>query len=165
MDKKPTIKELHKALRIDPNNLDEMMMEHPMLFWSVSEQYVLAASIRDEAKENISITDAKMNSKVRKAIEKEGEKVTEKLVEARINIDPSHIKSVQDHRDAKEKAELWFALKESYQSRGYMLREMASLYVSNYYSAESSGKGQDASAEYEHTKKTMAKKRKLKRNK
>jgi hypothetical protein len=161
MTKAPTIDDLREGLVIDPNNLDEMLMGHPMLFWAVSEQYVLAASLRDAAKEEISVIDAEMNSDIRKEIEEAGDKVTEKLVESHVLINPLHQEAVQKHRDAKTKADLWNALKDSFSSRNYMLREMASLLVSNYYSVDSARDG----ANYEHTKAEMSEQRKRKRSK
>jgi hypothetical protein len=161
MTKAPTIEDLREGLVIDPNNLDEMLMGHPMLFWAVSEQYVLAASIRDEAKEAIDVIDAEMNADIRKEIEDDGEKVTEKLVASYVLVNPLHQTAVQKHRDAKTEADLWHALKESFSSRNYMLREMASLLVSNYYSVDSVRDG----ADYQHTKQEMSEQRKRKRSK
>lgn len=127
------IDELRNYLKIDKHKLDEELEEQPMLLFQISEAYVQAAAERDMLKEALATTDAKLDKKAREYLDKREEKVTEAMVKNFVLTDKEHEKATQAYFDAKNQADLLFALKEAFQSRGYFLRDLATLYTANYY--------------------------------
>ena len=129
------IDEFRKYLEIDKNDLDTEVSRHPSLLYEIGEAYVEAAAQRDALKEMLATIDAQLDSIVREELE--GEKVTESIVKSRIQVHPNHKAAFQAHIDAKELADKLAALKEAFHARSYMLRELAALFVSNYFSSTS----------------------------
>src|ERR1700722_17477170 len=127
------IDEFKTYLKIDRHALDQELQEQPMLFFKISEAVAHAASERDMLKEQLAATDAKLDSEVRRALDKKNEKSTEAMVRNSIQTDKKHETATKHYHDAKEQADLLVALKEAFQSRAYMLRDLCSLYTANYF--------------------------------
>jgi hypothetical protein len=127
------ITELRGALQIDRDSLDEEMLRQPFLYLRVSEEYVLAASQRDAAKEELARTDAQLAAVYRKKAAKAAERTSEQKIGDLVIQDDAHISAHEAFADAKRRADTLYALKESYDQRGKMLRELGSLYVSGYF--------------------------------
>jgi hypothetical protein len=127
------IDELKGYLKIDKNRLDEELEEQPMLLFKISEAYVQAAAERDMLKEALATTDAKLDRKARESLERSEEKVTEAMVKNWVQTDKEHATATRAYLDAKQQAELLVALRDAFQSRGYFLRDLATLYTANYY--------------------------------
>jgi len=127
------IEEFRQWLKIDKHRLDEELEEQPMLLFQISESYVLATATKDSAKEYLATADAKLDKKAREYFDKREEKVTEAMVKNYVQTDKDHEKATQAYFDAKGRADLLAALKEAFQSRGYMIRDLCTLYAANYY--------------------------------
>jgi hypothetical protein len=127
------IEELRQYLKIDKHRLDEELEEQPMLLFQISEAFVQAAAERDMLKESLATKDAQLGKKAREQLGKREKKVTESMVEGYVLTDSTHDAAVKAYLDAKGQADLLFALKEAFQSRGYMIRDLCSLYTANYY--------------------------------
>ena len=127
------ITEFREYLRIDKSALDDELIEQSMLLFQVSEAFVEAAAHRDTCKEQAALIDAQLDSKIRDDAEKSDTKTTEGDVKAQIQSHPKHEKAFKAFLTAKREADVLSALKEAFQQRGYMLRDMCSLYVANYY--------------------------------
>lgn len=134
-----------ELLKIDKQSLDEELVRHPVLFDEVSQEYVLAVSLQDQAKEAIRPQDAGIDLEVREEAKKNKEKITEAEILALVQSSRDHTHVVQSYLEAKFKAEGWGALKEAFHRRGYMLRDLVSLYISGYFSERSISVGEDAS--------------------
>jgi len=132
------IDELKGLLQIDKSSLDDELMHQPMLLWRVSEAYVQAAAQRDSLKEALGVVDAELDGVVRNQFK--DEKVTEALIKGQIQTNTKHKKASETYLRAVEKAALLSALKDAFIQRSYMLRDLCSLFVANYYE-ESSSKG------------------------
>lgn len=139
--------ELQQHLAIDKTALDDEVIRQPVLFYMVSEQLTDAIAARDTAKEELAATDAELDHKWRKQLSKTHPKVTEGLITSHITTSPDHEKAFLNYLDAKTKADKLLALKEAFQQRSYMLRDLVSLYSANYYEDASlkPTKAQDAS--------------------
>lgn len=131
--KKDIIEEFREKLKIDKNSVDEEIEQQPSIFFEISEAYVMAASHRDFLKEEISRIDADLSAKHRRRIEKSGGRATDAATTSAVAADPKHQKAVDAHISAKQRAELLLALKESFSQRSYMLRDLATLFVANYF--------------------------------
>lgn len=129
----PTIEELKSYLRIDKHNLDKAIEEQAEMFYFVAEGSALAGSVRDQIKYELDtlISDTYLTTRLVAA--EQGRKITETLLEQEVAQDKEVQKMKEKYLDVKAEAETWLALKESFAQRGYMLRELASLYVSGYF--------------------------------
>lgn len=128
-----SIEELHAQLAIDKSVLDDEVIRQPVLFYTVSEALTDVIAERDAAKEELNSVDAELDGKWRAKFAKANTKVTDKVVLSAVQIDPLHEKAFTDWLQAKTRAEKLAALKEAFQQRSYMLRDLVSLYSANYY--------------------------------
>lgn len=128
-----SIDELKGYLKIDKNRLDEELEEQPMLLFKISEAYVQAAAERDAAKEHLATVDAKLDKKARETLGRSEEKVTEAMVKNYVQMSDAHDVATKDYFAVKNQAELLSALKDAFHSRGYMIRDLCTLYAANYY--------------------------------
>lgn len=160
------VDELRELLAIDKHSLDDEIQKQPQLFFKVSEAQVSAAARRDYLKEEIKRVDAELHAKHRRLIEKTGSRATDAAVTAAIQADPDHQRAVDAHINAAKEADLLVALKESFSQRSYMLRDLATLFVANYFES-SSMKANSAASDirYEKAKDKMAEARKKARDK
>lgn len=137
------IAEFRKYLEIEKSTLDDEIVRQPSLFFEVSEAFALAAAERDVLKDSIATIDANLDAEVRASF---GDaKVTEAMVKSKVQANPEHEKAFTNWLTAKEQADLLGALKEAFQQRSYMLRDLVSLYTANYF--EQSAIKTDASSD------------------
>ena len=130
------IKEFKGFLKIDRGDLDNEIVQHASLFFEVSEACVEAKAEADTLKEEVATIDAELASKHRIRLEKNG-KATDAQVKSAVQQDPKHDKAHCAYIDAKELADKLSALQESFRQRGQMLRELAGLYVTQYFQKSS----------------------------
>ena len=158
------IDELRTYLVIDKTRLDENLMEHPDLYFRVSDAASIKASLRDRAYETIKRTDASLATTIREQIVDEKGKATEAMVSQAVLDHREHKKAIDRHLDLKEEAAKLDALCEAFKQRGYMLREMVQLYISGYYSDVTARSSQHTMKEVKHgenrEKMSVARKRK-----
>ena len=131
------VEEFRRHLLIDKDDLDTEFVQHPSLYFRISEASVLASSRRDEAAEKLKLVDAELDGDVRDDLEKAGQKVTEAQVKASILMHKRHQEAAQQLSDLTFEASRLQALKESFAQRGYALRELASLFASEYWTKSS----------------------------
>lgn len=131
------IDELRGYLAIDKHQLDQELEEHPVLLFKISEAYVQAAAHRDMLKEKLATVDAELFDKHRRKPVKDKERVTDTTIKTSVQADKDHEKASNAYLTAKNKADMLLALKEAFQSRGFMIRDLCSLFTSNYYESES----------------------------
>ena len=137
------IAEFREYLKIDKGTLDDEIVRQPSLFFEVSEAYAEAAATRDGFKDQLATVDAELDAKIR--AELGDAKVTESMVKGKVQTAPEHEKAFTDWLVAKERSDQYGALKEAFQQRSYMLRDLVSLYTANYF--EQSAIKTDASSD------------------
>lgn len=124
MAKTLTLAEGEKALGIDPDDLDNSLMEHADIYYHIADAAVLAAARRDQCKTRLEIATAELDDQLRKAAQAKEEKITEALLEKRLRLQPRIQELTQEHLDLKVEADRWTALKDAFVQRSFMLREL-----------------------------------------
>lgn len=132
-----TFDQLRSRLAIDKNMLDDEVIRQPSLFYEISELLTDASAERDAAKEELAMVDAELDQYYRTTYAKKGEKATESMIKNSVQSDKRHGAAFAEYLALKNKADRLLALKESFSQRSYMLRDLVSLYTSNYFESES----------------------------
>jgi len=130
--------------------LDDEVVKQPVLFYNISEILTDAIALRDGTKEELAAIDAEMDGVWRVKLAKINKKVTEKMIQNGVQNSPEHEKAFQAYLKAKTYADKLLALKEAFQQRSYMLRDLVSLYSANYYEASSIKPTQTMEASHYH---------------
>jgi hypothetical protein len=124
-------------LMFSPYELDKAVLQHSQLYQKVQENYAISCSVRDEKKKFLEETYAKVSLGIRDQANSEGKKLTEDLVKQLTLLDLEYQVVTTAWLNAKLDADLWGALKESYSSRGYMIKESANLWIAGYFTTTS----------------------------
>ena len=127
------INELRDLLEIDKHSLDDEIVKQPSLFFRVSEAFAEAVAERDGCEEELETIDAELDGEIRRELDRKTTKYTEAMVKNAIKTHDRHGPAFDTYILAKTRADKLQALKEAFQQRGYMLRDLASLYVASYY--------------------------------
>lgn len=149
------IAEFREYLKINKQHLDDEVIQQPSLFYEVSEAFALAAAERDALKDRIATIDAELDAEIRTTL---GDaKVTEAMVKNKVQANSKHETAFEEWLKAKENADLLGALKEAFQQRSYMLRDLCTLHATGYFeqSAIRSDASMDATV-YKHRRQRLA---------
>lgn len=130
-------------LIIDRDNLDQCLMEQPEVYYHVAKAFAQAVSERDACKLNVEECLAKLDQELRSEALRLDEKLTETAIQNRLKTLPA-IKSLrQSYMDRCKEADDWQALKEAFQQRSFMLRELVALFIAQRHDlAMEAGAGQ-----------------------
>jgi len=150
-----TLEELQHGLRIDKHDMDTCLIQQPQLFYRVSDLYARATADRDSYKVDIETAEAELFSQFRRQLldeeeqdvednKKKGSRVTDTAIKSKVAASKRMIDLHRKYLNAKERADSLAALKEAYQQRSYVLKDLVALYVSNYFTTESGGKARNA---------------------
>lgn len=132
-----TQERLRSMLRIDKHDIDNEIEKQPSLFFEISQEVTASAARRDYLKEQLQRVDAKLDSKYRRKAVKQNTKFTESQIAHMIILDDEHVEAANALIDARQHADTLQALKESFHQRSYMLRDLSSLFIANYYERSS----------------------------
>jgi len=136
-----SLEDLEHALKVDKHALDEMLERQSDLYYMVAKECALLESRHDAAYHKQKEVEAAVDQKIRSNLPLD-EKVTERDIEARRRTHPDVVESVSLLSDMKRDVAIWHALKEAWQQRSYVLKELVTLYVSAYY-GDSTGRSTD----------------------
>jgi len=164
--KKDPLADAISKLTIDKHSLDDELVRQPILFFDMAQLSATATAERDYAKDQLGLKDAELGSKWRKKLEKRGERPTIQLIEECVLTDAIHIKYSDKYIKSKEVCDKCYAMKESFQQRSYMLRELVSLHISGYYATSavtSPGRKGSGDIAHEGNKKRLTETRKANR--
>jgi len=114
------------VLDIDPVlRLNEAQGKHASSYFDVYDEWTDAQRILDECMDNLEVALARAEIDIRKELRETGERVTDRLVAA-------HIELVEDVREAKQAVfaakhdeRKWKALHDSYRQYGFRLKELS----------------------------------------
>lgn len=134
----PFVTEFRAYLAIDKSALDDALQQQADLYFQVSQEYALALSLRDEAKETLARVDAGLSFSFRQR----EEKATESKVKDQVAKDVQHAMSYSDYLAKKTRADVLFSLQESFSQRGYAIRYLCNLYQATYFTTTVKQKGE-----------------------
>lgn len=123
------ILELERKLAIDEFDLGSCLREQAGLYYHVARAHADATAQVDTLKLEISQLQATLDKDVREKAAKKSEKLTEGAVANRIKADEDMQDLQAKLLDATKQAARWGALREGYQQRSYMLRQLVDLAV------------------------------------
>lgn len=125
--------ELKGHLLIDRNELETELEKQSELYYEVCEAHARASSRRDELKVAMEEQYAISADSIRRAAEEEKAKITEASIKEQVILEKDYLDATAAYLEAKKLAELYGGLREAFDSRGKMLKELAQLYISGYY--------------------------------
>lgn len=129
---------LRAGLAIDKHSLDTQIEEQATLYFEACEEFALAQSLRDEAKTALDEQYAICADEYRRTLEK----ATEGAIKESVAIDKEYLDAVANFQERQKQMSLLGAMRDAYDSRGKMLRELAQLYISGYFTLSSVSGGQ-----------------------
>jgi hypothetical protein len=127
---------MDSAISIDKHALDDCVMQQPELFHRVAEKLALEISLRDEIKDQLSVVQAEVDETIRLEAAQSSTKMTEGAIKMQITMHPDVVMARSTLAKLNKSVGLLSALKESYSQRSYMLKELVSLYLAQYYGDE-----------------------------
>jgi len=127
------VDEYHAALAIDKDDLERCLMEQPESFYHVARESAFAVARRDAAKYDVESLEAILGQRIRLAASEDKVKLTEGAIAERLATMPNVQKATKQFLEEKAHAEAWNALKEAFQQRSFMLRELVALRLRQYY--------------------------------
>lgn len=154
------LEEFRQYLKINKSSLDNELVQHSQLFFTVAEAVVEAQALRDAAKESLANTDALLDAVVRLQLEKRHDKVTEAMVKGGVQTHLEHNHAFKSYIDAKREADLLSVLKDSFEQRGHMIRDLCKLFITQYYDEGSvRGTNRTDSVQYSIRREALAEER------
>jgi hypothetical protein len=116
--------DLREALRIDEDNIDQCLSEHPQLFYQAADSLALAVATRDGLKLELKELIAQLDQDVRRKAIADGEKLSETALANRITVLPKVKELNRKYLDACQAADRAEALRDSYRDRSFALRAL-----------------------------------------
>ena len=114
-----------RLLKIDPLNLNNEIAEHPVVLQEIGEKVMKLRSEKDTLELKLETTEATIAQEIRNV---GGEKkLTEAAIKEMVLADPRRHALMEDYLQICEDYNIWNALYGAFQSRGYMLRDLAQL--------------------------------------
>jgi hypothetical protein len=133
MPRENTQDNIRASLRIDEDNIDRCLMQQPDLFYMAASAVALANAERDGLKLELAELNAKLDGDIRKQLTDLGEKYSEASLSNRLKTLPKIMELHRRYLGACLRADEAEAVKESFQQRSYMLRELNSSAQSRMY--------------------------------
>mgnify|MGYP000851123704 FL=1 len=131
------ITDLVNHLKIDKHDLDNEVTRHSDLLHTALEAHAHAVNLRDAAKNKVEELYAELSLKYRRDADNSGIKMTEDRIKQSVLVDKQYKDVQNDLLLLKLDCDKLAALKDAYTSRGYMLRELAGLWIGGYFSNRS----------------------------
>lgn len=122
-----------QALLINKYALDDELIRQPQLYSDIAEAAVRAQSERDAAKENLDVVDSSVAANIRSTAQRSGTKVTEASIQESVILSEDHRAAHEHFLKCKSTVERLLALKEAFQQRSFMLRDLVALHIAGYY--------------------------------
>lgn len=170
------VEKARTGLRIDKLSLDDELERQSEMFYAVAEAHSKAVSARDAAKDELKRVDAELYLVVRDDLTAKAQKrvaggdakksasperITEAQVNSEVILHTDHIKAEDVLRNREGTVNELEALRDAWHQRGYALKDLAALFVAQFFmrdSAEPKG-GAAANMRYEATRERMSKAR------
>jgi hypothetical protein len=133
------VSDLEARLLIDKHALDDECLDQPNRYYRVSEALTLAISQRDQAKQELTEVEARIDAEIREGHDTETDgRLTEKMVESQKSLHREVLKAKAAHGKLHAQVGKLNALKESYHQRRYMLQGLIDLHLGGYFGSSDS---------------------------
>jgi hypothetical protein len=126
-----------KSLVIDKDDLDTCLVQQPELFDHVAEAHSMAVAERDATKLALEEAEAWGSQQIREEYAEAKIKTTEGDIKEKLITDKKLGALRRTLLQQKAEVDRWAALKESYQQRSYMLKELAPMKLARMFSSGS----------------------------
>jgi hypothetical protein len=143
VDMQTELEEFSPELKIDKYRLDDEIAKQADLYHRVSAGFAEAASWRDRAKHDLSMTEAEAAQFIRTSTEK----ATEAGVKEQLTLTKSVVNARRNYISWERVTEEWKGLQIAFDQKSKMLRDMSQLYVSGYFTVTATGKADDNARE------------------
>lgn len=137
----PSIIELEKGLRIEPDALDEAIIEQPMSFYAVAKELAMTISKRDGAKQDLQETEARVDLAIRKKAKASEEKITETGIKNEVMQSKDVQRAETELFELNTRVGQLSALKEAFTQRSIALRNLAELHTTDYHGSHTGEAG------------------------
>lgn len=128
------IEQFNAGLGIDKHALDDELANNPKVFEEIADALALAISRRDAASDEVKEIMAECDQSIRVGFEKEEKKKPAEPQIAQMVILHPDVKAAKARlRNREEDVGRLQAMKESYQVRGYAIKDMVSLHLASYF--------------------------------
>jgi len=134
--KQDVLKAFEEYLIIDKNKLDQEVMQQSSLLHKVGKEFAKATGVAVTRKDQLKRIDAKLAVRHRKKLEKLG-RATDSMITTAVLLDIKHEEAFDIWNKAVVHADKLESLKESFKQRGFMLRDLIGMYLSDYFSKDS----------------------------
>lgn len=121
-----------EGLVIDKDDLDECLIQQPELYYHVAEAHSLATAERDAIKLDLEIWEAEEGQKIRDRAAIDEEKLTEGGLKEQLLLIPRIQQLRRKKLEQEGEISNWLALKEAFQQRSFMLRELVPIVLQRY---------------------------------
>jgi len=121
-------------LVINKFRLDDDIERQSIHFYDIASKTANALAERDALKAELAEHEGTVYLEIKQECAENGTKTTETMLHNMVLESSIYQQANKDYLEAKAMADKWFVLKEAFVQRGFMLREMAGLYVSGYFS-------------------------------
>jgi hypothetical protein len=125
--------EIRGKLRIDEDDMDRCLVEHSEYFHKAAEQVTEATATRDALKLELEELVATLDRSIRERNIADDIKMSETGLSNTIKTTPRFQEAQRKHMDAVKVAADWGTLKEAFQQRSYMLRELNQRQIAQMY--------------------------------
>lgn len=122
-----------RKLLIDETDLDTDIARQAVLFHEVADRLAVQTSVRDKAKKVLSEVEARVDFDIRDVARRNKDKITEKEIATAVRLDDEVQAAHEDLIKASYYVGRLTALRDAFEQRRYMLREMAGTYASGYW--------------------------------
>jgi hypothetical protein len=130
----------YRDIEIDPDKLDNAAIKQPVIRSSVGARFAHAKAEFIEAKDRLKRIEARLAIDIRADHDRKGEKLTEAALAALVQVNSKRRKAFDAMVDAQRLQDELEELRDSYAERGFMLKVLAELHKTDYFS-DSSVKG------------------------
>lgn len=126
--------EFKQDLAIDPNQLDEEWLRHPVLFFRYAEMSSEAQQIRDLAKDNLDVAKAQADKEERQILEGSlGKKPTEAMVAAAVNENELVRHAIEQYNDAVYDYNMAVNAVRAFEHRKKALENLVQLHAAQWF--------------------------------
>lgn len=151
----------YENLVIDKNSLDLEVIRQSQTYYEVGTLAAEAKSRRDALYEAYKQKDAELNVSIRQEASDAGLKITDAVTAAKVLSHPEHVHAYDAYLAASLETDKLSILKEAWGNRAFMIRDLVSLYQSNYFTTETIQATNNHDDVYGDRKRRMTQNRKL----